>query len=95
VYISHHPNQDYGTLPISGLVVIFESSDALNDLVVDQLVNHQYIAVGERADDRIAIVVDSLSKEHDTEIWEWINNLPGVSQIQIAFVGFDDDQPQT
>jgi len=82
-------------LPISGLVVVFESSEALNILVVEQLANHPNIAVGERADDRIAIVVDTASKDHDVEVWDWIGNLPGVSEIKIAFVGFDDEIPKT
>lgn len=82
------------TLPISGLIVVFESLEALNDLVVEQLFNHSYITVGERSVDRIAIVVDSDSKDHDDDIWSWLSNLPGVSEIKIAFVGFDDEQPK-
>ena len=77
-------------MPISGLVVVFESSETLNDLAVEQLASHPSIVVGERERDRVAIVVDSESKDHDVEIWEWITSLPGVSDIKIAFVGFDD-----
>jgi nitrate reductase NapAB chaperone NapD len=45
--------------------------------------------------DRLAVVVDTASKDHDFEVWEWIGNLPGVSEIKIAFVGFDDEIPTT
>lgn len=82
-------------MPISGLVIVFESSEALNDQVVEQLASHSSIAVGERAGDRVAIVIDSASKDHDVEVWEWIGGLPGVSDIKIAFVGFDDEIPKT
>jgi nitrate reductase NapAB chaperone NapD len=68
--------------------------EALNDLVFEQLFNHPNITVGERSDDRIAIVVDSDSKDHDADIWDWLSNLPGVGEIKIAFVGFDDEQPK-
>lgn len=77
-------------MPISGLVVVFESSEANSDMAVDQLASHPSIDVGERERDRVAIVVDSISNDHDVEIWEWIAGLPGVSDIKIAFVGFDD-----
>ena len=81
-------------MPISGLVVVFESSEAMNDLVVEQLASHASIVVGERDHDRVAIVVDSVSKDHDVEVWEWISSLPGVNDIKIAFVGFDDDDDE-
>jgi nitrate reductase NapAB chaperone NapD len=77
-------------VPISGLVIVFDSSEAMSDLAVEQLASHPSIVVGERDGDRVAIVVDSASKDHDVEIWEWIASLPGVSDIKIAFVGFDD-----
>ena len=77
-------------MPISGLVVVFESSEALSDQVLQQLFEHTAIEVGKRELDRVAIVVDSTSKEHDRQIWEWLQVLPGVSDIKIAFVGFDE-----
>jgi nitrate reductase NapAB chaperone NapD len=82
-------------VPVSGLVIVFESSEALNELVVEQLTNHPCLEIGERASDRLAVVVDTASKDHDFEVWEWIGNLPGVSEIKIAFVGFDDEIPTT
>jgi nitrate reductase NapAB chaperone NapD len=85
-------------VPISGLVVVFESSEALSDQRVQQLAEHAAIEVGERQRDRVAIVVDSTSKDQDRQVWEWLQSLPGVSDIKIAFVGFDDvadeDAPQ-
>jgi nitrate reductase NapAB chaperone NapD len=81
-------------VPISGLVVVFESLDVLNDLEVEQLFDHPNITVGERSGDRVAIAVDSNSKDHDADIWNWLSNLPGVIDIKIAFVGFDDEQPK-
>jgi nitrate reductase NapAB chaperone NapD len=68
--------------------------EASDDLVVERLINHPNITVGERSDDRIAIVVDSDSKNHDDDILDWLRNLPGVSEIKLAFVGFDDEQPK-
>lgn len=77
-------------MPISGLVVVFESSEALSDQVLQQLFEHTAIEVGKRELDRVAIVVDSTSQDHDRQIWEWLQVLPGVSDIKIAFVGFDE-----
>jgi nitrate reductase NapAB chaperone NapD len=77
-------------LPISGLVVVFDSSVALDDRALEQLAEHPSITLGERGDDRIAIVIDTACKEQDIEVWDWLAKIPGVSEIKIAFVGFDD-----
>ncbi len=81
-------------MPISGLVVVFETSETLDDLAIERLASHPAIEVGQRQLDRVAVVVDSVSNEQDIEIWEWMRRLPGVSDIKIAFVGFDDDNKQ-
>jgi nitrate reductase NapAB chaperone NapD len=77
-------------VPISGLVLVFESAEALNDQALERLRSQPCISVGPRENEKVAIVVDSISKEHDIEIWNEIRDIPGVVDIRIAFVGFDD-----
>lgn len=55
------------------------------------LAAHRSVEVGEVSTNRIAIVVDSESKQHDQEIWQWVQELPSVIDVNVAFVGFDDD----
>lgn len=77
-------------MPISGLVVVFQSGVASHDATILQLASHPSIEVGKRGKDQVAIVVDSHSVEHDREINAWVQSLPGVTEIRIAFVGIDD-----
>jgi nitrate reductase NapAB chaperone NapD len=79
-------------MPISGLVVAFDAGLGPHDDAIAQLAAHPSIDVGETNANRLAIVVESNSKEHDQEIWQWIQSLPGVIDINVAFVGFDDDE---
>jgi nitrate reductase NapAB chaperone NapD len=77
-------------VPISGLVVVFQSGGASHDAAILQLASHPSIQVGKRGKDQVAIVIDSDSVEHDREINTWVQSLPGVTEIRIAFVGIDD-----
>ena len=78
-------------VPISGLVVVLDSPSGPYPDTIQKLRAHPAIEVGDISDYKIAIVVDSTCKQHDQEIWDWVQDLPGVLDIQIAFVGFDDE----
>lgn len=79
-------------MPISGLVVVCQSLELLEEKVVQSLSRHPNIVLGERCGNQLAIVVDTESKEEDIKVENWICNLPGVQEIKIAFIGFGDDQ---
>jgi nitrate reductase NapAB chaperone NapD len=77
-------------VPISGLVVVLDAPNGPFLGTLQALRGHAAIDVGEITDNHIAIVVDSTSNQHDQEIWQWVQELPGVLDIRIAFVGFDE-----
>ena len=77
-------------VPISGLVVVLDAPNGPFLGTLQALQDHAAIDVGETTDNHIAIVVDSTSNQHDQEIWQWVQELPGVLDIRIAFVGFDE-----
>ncbi len=77
-------------MPISGLVVVLDAPNGPFPGTLEALRAHAAIEVGEMTDSNIAIVVESTSDKHDQEIWQWVQELPGVIDIRIAFVGFDE-----
>lgn len=79
-------------MPISGLVVVLDAPGGPYPHTIEQLRSHAAIEVGEITASKIAIVVDSTSRQNDQEIWQWVQELPGVIDIHIAFVGFDGDR---
>ena len=82
-------------VPISGLVVTFIASQTSVESLRQTLQVIPEIEVGECSEHRMAIVVDSASRQRDREIWEQIQQLPGVSDINVAFVGFDETDPKS
>ncbi len=50
------------------------------------------IDLGDAAGSKLAIVVDSESNCRDHEIWNTLLHLPGVIDLAIALVAFDEDE---
>jgi nitrate reductase NapAB chaperone NapD len=78
-------------VPISGLVVTFLSSAAEHSDAVEALRLIPEIEIGESAGSKLAIVIDSETKSRDQEIWNEIQKLPGVIDLAVAMVAFDED----
>ncbi len=78
-------------MPISGLVITFNAGAADREQAIAALRVQPAIEIGEASDNKLAIVVETFSKRDDQEIWDWLHQLPAVSMVQVAFVGFEDD----
>lgn len=78
-------------VPISGLVVTFRSSVKEQVDSVDALRAFPEIDIGEAAGNKLAIVIDSESKRRDQEIWNTLQQLPGVIDVAVAMVAFAED----
>ncbi|WP_220498165.1 chaperone NapD [Rhodopirellula sp. JC639] len=78
-------------MPISGLVITFDPTSGDPDETISQLRCEPAIEVGVMDHQKCAIVVDTSSKAEDKRIYQWVQDLPGVASIQVAFVAFDDD----
>jgi hypothetical protein len=78
-------------MPVSGLVITWNSMHDDHAAALAALHGHPAIEVGEANCSQCAIVVDSADVVEDRRIWEWLHSLPGVAQVQVAFVGFDAD----
>lgn len=78
-------------MPISGLVVTFQSPVTEHSEAVEALRMIPEIDIGESAGSKLAIVIDSETKLRDQEIWNTVQQLPGVIDLAVAMVAFDED----
>ena len=78
-------------VPISGLVVTFRSAVKEHWDTVEALRAIPEIDIGEAAGSKVAIVIDSETKRRDQEIWNTVQQLPGVIDLAVAMVAFDED----
>lgn len=78
-------------VPISGLVVTFRSSLNEHSEAVEALRKIPEIGIGQSAGSKLAIVIDSETKCRDQEIWNTVQQLPGVIDLAVAMVAFDED----
>lgn len=77
-------------MPISGLVVTLCSDDSRCHETLAALQSHEGIQLGPREDDRLALVLETPDSQSDRQVWEWLQSLPGVVQIEIAVIHFDE-----
>ncbi len=78
-------------MPISGLVVTFQSPVTEHVEAVEAMRMIPEIDIGESAGSKLAIVIDSDTKSRDQEIWNTVQQLPGVIDLAVAMVAFDED----
>lgn len=89
--ITHPLFRNASSVPISGLVVTFRSSVAEHADSIERIAAIPEIDVGESAGSKLAIVVDSETKRRDQEIWDSVQQMPGVVDLAVAMVAFDED----
>ena len=77
-------------MPISGIVVSFAGPVEQFWSTIEQLRQHPALEVGEVRDTQCAVVLDTKSKQHDQEIWDWMHELPGVTNVSVAFIGLEE-----
>lgn len=80
-------------MPVSGLVVTLDAPVANHSEAIEALKAIPEIEVGETAGSKLAIVVDSATKRRDQEVWNTVRDLPGVIDLAVALVAFDEDDP--
>ncbi len=81
-------------MPISGLVVTFASSVQEHADAIDSMRKIAEIDLGQASGSKLAIVVDSETKRRDQEIWNTVRDLPGVIDLAVAMVAFDQDNEE-
>jgi nitrate reductase NapAB chaperone NapD len=78
-------------MPVSGLVVTFNGSVDEHQATIRLLREIPEVELGEAAGSKLAMVVDTATKRRDQEIWNAVQQLPGVIDLAVAMVAFEDD----
>lgn len=81
-------------MPISGLVVTFESPVVEHSATLDELKNIPEIELGTCHGSKLAIVIESDTKIRDQEIWNMVRELPGIADVAVAMIAFSEGEPE-
>jgi hypothetical protein len=79
-------------MPISGLVVTLAELEVRRAAALTALADHPLITIGPQAGSRLPIVVETANEDIDRDIWEWLQSLPGVEQVDVAMIHFEKEQ---
>ena len=77
-------------MPVSGLVVSFTDQPALREKAMDAIRDEPRIEIGVAKSRRMAIVIDTASSDEDKQLWNWLQELPGVVFVDVVMVGFEE-----
>jgi len=76
-------------MPVSGLVLSLCDEPYPRAETLAVMGREARITMGDLEANRLAIVLDTASSEEDRQLWDWLGALPGVSFVEVAFVGFE------
>ena len=76
-------------MPISGLVITLSEQADLARSAVQQIRGNAQVRLGDREGRRIPLVLDTPDPSTDKRTWNWLNELPGVTWVDVVFIHFD------
>ena len=79
-------------MPISGLVVTLSSDARAREAALEALRNHPQIELGDGSPHRHPIVVETANSDETSCFWEWLQALPGVEFVDVAYVHFEEQK---
>lgn len=78
-------------MPISSLVITYGNTAEAKS-ARELLTSDTRIELGELVGIRQPLVIETTTQNEDKDLWKWINSLPGVTHVDVAFVSFLDDE---
>lgn len=78
-------------MAVSGLIVTLVEDAVIAQQAVATLSCDPRLVLGERSDRRVPLVAQTPSPGDDRELWDALRAMPGVENVDVAFVGFDED----
>lgn len=79
---------------ISSFVVTLPPADDLAEAVLHALAAISVFTLGERQGSRLPVVLEAPDGSTARYWHEWVEQLPGVIQVEVAFVSFDESERQ-
>ena len=80
---------------ISSFVVTLPESVEAADSICSALESIESFTLGERSGRRLPVVLEAADGSTARHWHEWIENLPGVILVEVAFVSFDETSAMT
>ncbi len=78
-------------MPISGLVIVLDGRAEEARTAIDTICANDRLTVGRaEAGDRVPVVLETESHEESREQLAWIEALPGVAMVEVAYVDLSD-----
>jgi hypothetical protein len=75
---------------ISGLVLYLNRDEAIWSETLDALTAQAEIAVGQRYESRLPVVVESSDGSNARDLTQWILDLPGVDHLDVTYVDLEE-----
>lgn len=77
-------------MPISGLVISMVNQPQSQRDTIQSIASDSRIEIGVVESGRVAIVSETESSQEDKALWQWLQELPGVVHIDLAFASVED-----
>lgn len=89
--ISQHSHLD--PMPVNGLMVTLSTDPERASHALGMIGGHDGIELGERHDRWLAVVAETRDDHEARTLHQWLEDLPGVDQVGVILVAFDESQP--
>lgn len=80
-------------MPVNGLLLTLSHDPALADAARSQISRCREASLGDACDRWQPLAVDTPHVKAAHDFHEWLEALPGVEQVDVIYVGFDEPSP--
>lgn len=79
---------------ISGIVAYLKFDEPLVEESLSQIDQHPAFELGERSGHRVPLVLETNGPGESRDALDWINDLPGIEHVDVAYVHLEDNESQ-
>jgi len=80
-------------MPVNGLLLTLSNNAELADTARSTIARRQEVSLGEASGHWQPLAVDTPDVGASNDFHEWLEALPGVEQVDVIYVGFDEPSP--
>lgn len=79
---------------ISGVVAYLKFDEPLVEESLNMIRQHPAFELGERSGHRVPMVLETVGAGESRDAMDWINDLPGIEHVDVAYVHLEDNESQ-
>ena len=80
-------------MPVNGLLLTLSNNTGLADAARSQIARRPDVSLGDASGRWQPLAVDTPDVKAAHDFHEWLEALPGVEQVDVIYVGFDEPSP--